>query len=207
LSHHQGPLILYLGRLAGVKNLRLLIEAFAQVLKSVPDARLALVGPPDPASFDQTVAGWLREFGVAAETVLTGPITDAAAKQEALADADLFVMPSHTENFCHALFEAMAAGLPSIVSDSINYAAEVSKHNAAFALRREPEVFAEGILRLLGDPALRKEMGNNARLLAAGYSWEKCGERTGATLRSVVAGQPLPADLVRHGAPALEPAP
>jgi len=198
LNDHSGPLILYLGRLAAVKNLRLLIGAFAQVLKSMPDARLALVGPPDPVSFDQTVAGWLREFGVAGETVLTGPITDLPSKLEALADADLFVMPSHTENFCHALFEAMAAGVASIVSDSINYASEVTRHNAGLALAREPDVFAKGILQLLADSALRREMGNNARRLAAGYSWETCGDRIGATLRSVVTRQPLPAELLRR---------
>ncbi len=204
---HRGPLILYLGRLAAVKNLQLLISAFAQVLRSIPDARLALVGPPDPQSFQETVAGWLREYGVAGQTAMTGAITELRAKQEALVDADLFAMPSHSENFCHALFEAMAAGLPSVVSDSINYAPEVATHNAGLALAREPGVFARGMVELLGNPAVRREMGNNARRLAAGYSWEKCGERIGLTLRSVVGGQPLPADPIRRGTPTLEPAP
>jgi glycosyltransferase involved in cell wall biosynthesis len=204
LGNHQGPVLLYLGRLAAVKNLQMLIRAFAQVLSSIPEARLVLIGPPDPASFDQTVTGWLREYGVAGQTVLTGSITNLRAKQEALVDADLFVMPSHSENFCHALFEAMATGLPSIVSDSISYAAEVTKHNAGLALRREPEEFARGMLKLLGDPELRKKMGDNARRLVAGYAWETCGERVLLTLRSILARQPLPAELQRRGPARLE---
>jgi glycosyltransferase involved in cell wall biosynthesis len=200
-------LILYLGRLAAVKNLKLLISAFAQVLRSIPEARLALVGPPDPASFQETVAGWLREYGVAGQTILTGPITDLCAKQEALVDADLFVMPSHSENFCHALFEAMAAGVPAIVSDSINYASEVTKHNAGVALPCDPHVFASGISELLRNPEMRHEMSSNARRLVAGYSWENCAERIGMTLHSILGGQPLPADLMGGRAPTLEPAP
>jgi len=207
LRNHQGPLLLYLGRMAKVKNLELLIAAFARVLRAVPDARLALVGPPDPAAYQATIDGWLREYGVAEQTVLTGPITDLRAKQQALADADLFVMPSHSENFCHALFEAMAAGLPAVVSDSINYAGEVSSHNAGFALARDPDVFATKIVELLNNSDLRREMGSNARGLAGNYSWDKAGQRIGLTLRSVAAGIPLPSELVCGSAPMLEPAP
>lgn len=205
LCGHQGPLVLYLGRLAAVKNLELLIRAFAQILPSVPDARLALVGPPDPDSFDRTVTGWLQEHGVADRTVLTGPITDLRAKQEALVDADVFVMPSHAENFCHALFEAMAAGLPAVVSDSLNYASQVAGNQAGLAAAREPEEFANAILKLLRNPDLRRAMGHNGRRMAAEYSWEKSGERIARTLQAVVRSQPLPEDLVRYRTPRLEP--
>jgi len=204
LDNHQGPLLLYLGRLAKVKNLELLIRAFAQVLASTPDARLALIGPADPVSFDQTIADCLRRHNVTAQTILTGPITDLQAKKEALIDADLFVLPSHSENFCHALFEAMATGLPSIVSNSINYATEIVSHGAGLALNREPGQFADAIVELLRNPDMRKTMGANARRLAAGYSWEKCGERIALTLQSIVTRQPLPADLALQRKPAME---
>jgi len=206
LGGHQGPLILYLGRLAAVKNLELLVAAFAAVVRIIPDVKLALVGPPDPPAFQRTVTDRLRQHGVSRQVVLTGAITDIRAKQEALVDSDLFIMPSHSENFCHALFEAMAARLPSIVSDSINYAPEVVKHNAGLALSPDPEVFAGRIIALLRDTERRRGMGENARQLVAGYTWEKCGERLGMTLRSVKEGQPLPADLTLRRTPALEPA-
>jgi glycosyltransferase involved in cell wall biosynthesis len=114
---HQGPLIIYLGRLAVIKNLELLIEAMARLLPAIPEARLAIIGPADPPPFARTVSAWVKRHGIESQTVLTGPITNLRLKQEALVDADLFVMPSHAENFCHALFEAMAASLPAVVSD------------------------------------------------------------------------------------------
>ncbi len=204
LGRHQGPVILYLGRLAAVKGLKLLIEAFAKVLRSVPDARLVLVGPPDPASFDHTVKERLQQYGVTDRAVLTGGITDLKDKQEMFADADLFAMPSYTENFCHALFEAMAAGLPCVVSDSLNYAGEVAMHNAGLALGRDPSEFAAGMIQILQDAALRRRMSENAKRLASGYSWEKCGERIERTLQSVVAGQPLPDEAASQTSSSLE---
>jgi glycosyltransferase involved in cell wall biosynthesis len=200
----QGPLILYLGRLAAVKNLELLIRAFARVSRSVPEARLALIGPPDPPSFETTVRNWLSEHGVATHTVVTGPITDLRLKQEALVDADLFVMPSHTENFCNALFEAMATGLPCVVSDCLNYAAEVADRGAGLAVPRDPELFAGAIVNLLSNPALRTKMGKNARELVTDYSWEKSGERLARTLGSILARRPLPKDLIGERPPELE---
>ena len=195
LEGHPGPLILYLGRLAPVKNLELAIAAMPRVLQSVPGARLALAGPADPSAFAATVAEWTRKYRVSEQVVLTGPIVDADAKLEAFADADLFVMPSHNENFCHALFEAMAAGVPAVVSDSITYAAEIASRNAGIASPRDPVPFAEGMLRLLQQPSLRAEMGRCAAQLAACYSLDQSAERIARLLHAVAGRAPMPDDL------------
>ena len=71
-------------------------------------------------------------------------------KLHAFADADVFVLPSEAENFGFAVFEAMASRVPVVVSETLDYAAEWAS-GAGFAVRRDPDAFADAIVRLLGD--------------------------------------------------------
>lgn len=119
--------------------------------------------------------------------MLTGSITNLEAKREAFADADLFVLPSHSENFSQALFEAMVAGLPALISQEVDYAREVQSQGAGMAVRPDSGEFARAIMGLLHNTELRQNMGINARKMASAYPWELCGERLAGTLRSILA--------------------
>jgi glycosyltransferase involved in cell wall biosynthesis len=194
LDGQQGPLVLYLSRLNAKKGLDLLAKAFALVADQVPDARLAIVGRGDPVSFEAEVKNWVHKFGLEDRTIMPGLLT-GQERLVAFADADIFVFPSVAENFGFAMFEAMASHLPVVVSDTLDYAAQVQHYEAGLVVRRDPQEFANAILKLLRDSDLRKRMGENGLRLARAYSWEACGEKVERTIQCILQGKPLPADL------------
>lgn len=194
LGGHSGPVILFLARLNPKKGLDLLAKAMAHVVSRRKDALLAIVGPADPKSFEGRVRDWIRESGVESQIVLTG-VVDASTRLEAFADADVFVLPSHAENFGFSIFEAMASRVPVVVSESVNYAREIGNCDAGIAVPLDPVRIADGILRLLDDPALRSHMGGNGVKLAKSYSWDVNGDRVEQTVTSILCNRPLPAEL------------
>ena len=194
LNGYEGPLVLYLGRLASIKGLELLIEAMALVLQQIPEARLVIVGAADPPRFEEKVRDWIKKSGIENSTIMTGLI-QYHKKLNAFVDADLFVLPSHSENFSSAMFEAMASRLPVVVSDSLNLAPEVEKAGAGLVLPRQAPLFAEGIITLLRDAKLRQEMGENGHRLAELYTWDSTGDKISRTFKAILNHNPLPEDL------------
>ena len=112
--------VLFLGRLHPVKGLARLIQAWAKIQK--PAARspsslqwqLVLAGP-DEGGYRKELERLIGELGCGESVVFAGELNDAQ-KWEALAAADLFVMPSDFENFGNAIVEAMMSGLPVITT-------------------------------------------------------------------------------------------
>lgn len=198
LRGHKGPMVLFLSRLNAKKGLDILTQAFALVLDQIPDARLAIVGSGDPPRFGGQVKSWLQQCGIDRQAVAPG-LLSGKEKLQAFADADVFVLPSETENFGFAMFEAMASRLPVVVSDTLNYADEIRRCQAGFVVRRDPREFASATLKLLRDSDLRKRVGENGLRMAQGYSWQACGEKIDRTIQCVLQGKALPADLTLGG--------
>ncbi len=196
LKGHEGPLVLFLARLNPKKGLDLLAQTMRLVAEQRPDVRLAIVGPPDPPGYENEVRAWIKSAGIESKTVLTGMV-DFETKLQALADADAYVLPSYAENFGFSVFEAMASGVPVVVSDSLNYAREIASAQAGFSLTRDPKNFADVILTLLGDPALRRRMGENGAAFSRRYSIEETAIKVERTIESILQGRPLPIELVQ----------
>lgn len=194
LSGHSGPLLLFLSRLNPKKGLDILVRAFALVVEKMASVRLAIVGSSDPPEYVRLVENWIREYKVSDYVVMPGLLT-GHERLAAFADADVFVFPSEAESFGFAMFEAMASGIPVVASSTLDYAAEVQGYDAGLVVRRDPQEFANAIVRLLGDADLRQRMGKNGLQLARAYSWESCGEKIERTIQSVLQGKALPADL------------
>ena len=194
LKADKGPLVLFLARVNAKKGIDLLIEAMHAVIAVRPDVRLAIVGPPDPMAFNKEVLRWVRENNIEAQTVITGPAYNEARLQ-AFADADIYVLPSHAENFGFSVFEAMACGLPVVVSDTLNFASEIAQSGAGFALPRTPGAFSDAILKLLDRPELRREMGLCGRLVAQRYTPEQTGAKVAKTIESIVDHAPFSQDV------------
>jgi glycosyltransferase involved in cell wall biosynthesis len=195
MNGHSGPLVLFLGRINAKKGLDILVHALRRVFEAIPDAQMAIAGGGDPPGFIATVKRWIQDGGIADRIKLTGQLSDGD-KLAAFAAADVFAFPSEAENFGFAMFEAMACGLPVVVSDTLNYAFEVQSSNAGVVVPRGPESFANAIIRLLKTPDMRKSMGENGRRVAERYSWEECGRKFEKTINSVVYGDNLPAEVL-----------
>jgi glycosyltransferase involved in cell wall biosynthesis len=165
LGGRSGHVVLYLGRLNEKKGLDVLIDAAEAIVAAVPDTMIAIVGGAHPPSFARQVADWVKRSPVHDHIVMPG-LFDEAQKLEALADADVFALPSEAENFGFAMFEAMASRVPVVVSDTLNYATAVRDADAGLTPPRESRAFADAIVSLLQDPERRRRMGVNGARLA-----------------------------------------
>ena len=95
----------------------------------------------------------------------------AAAKGSAFRRAALLVAPSYRENFGNAIAEAMAAGLPVVVSERVGIAPDIAEWRAGLIVPIDPAALAGALGRLLADPAWRAAMGHRGReLVRARYS-------------------------------------
>ncbi len=160
------PLVLYLGRLSWKKGIDIAIRA----LLDVPDARLAMAGN-DEEGLRPRLEALAAELGVADRVSFLGEVR-GSAKQALLAAARVLVMPSISENFGMAALEAMAAGVPVVLSPGVGLADAVEEAAAGIVCARTPQAFGEAAARLLAQPDLAREMGERGRRLAADrFSW------------------------------------
>jgi glycosyltransferase involved in cell wall biosynthesis len=195
LNGHTGPLVVFLGRLNAKKGIDLLVRAMGLLVGQNRGIHLALAGPPDPPLFERQVRNWIAANRMEANITLTGA-AGPNEKLELLADADVFVMPSHAENFGFGVFEAMASRVPVVVSKSLNYANEIAACEAGLAVERSPEALAQAIGSLLDDRELCGRMGANGVRMARRYSWEEAGANIGRVVQSILQHKPLPDDLI-----------
>lgn len=158
------PIILFLGRIDLKKGLDLLLPAFAEVRKLNPRAALVMAGDGEP-EFISKLKQESTRLGISSDTVWTGFLT-GEDKWSALADADVFVLPSYSENFGIAVVEAMASRLPVVVSDQVAIHREVSEAKAGLVVSCAPEALAEALTALIANDHLRAEMGINGHRLA-----------------------------------------
>lgn len=168
------PLILFLSRLHPKKGLDILLSAFALVVVRNPEARLAIVGDGD-SDYVASLQLQARALGIDDYIAWPGSLYDTE-KLAVLAAADLFVLPSYSENFGLAVVEALAAGLPVVVSDQVGIHRDVALAGLVVACAAEP--LAQALIALLNDPGQRQRLGSAGRRLAQErFSNEALGEK------------------------------
>jgi glycosyltransferase involved in cell wall biosynthesis len=157
----EATLSLFVGRLHKMKRIDLTLQAFARVVQSSPKAYLVIAGPDEDGSGKraQEQAHALR---LAGRVHFTGLLTGSALAQ-AYADADLLVLLSHRENFGMVVAEAMAAGLPVLISREVGLVEEVVPAGAGYAVSHDVNEIAPVWHRMLDSPAERRAMGTRAR--------------------------------------------
>ncbi len=165
------PLVLFLGRLHHKKGLDILIPAFQTVRQTFPLARLAIVGPSNDGYGDQ-VRHWVRELALE-EAVTFVDFLAGTDLIQAYVDADVFVLPSYTENFGMTVVEAMACGLPVVISNRVNIHSEITDAGAGIVTDCDAVDVTGAVVGLLNDSLTRREMGARGRLAARErYAWQ-----------------------------------
>jgi glycosyltransferase involved in cell wall biosynthesis len=162
---HDPFTIGFIGQLTQRKGVSYLLSAFEAVRPT--GARLLLVGRPTGRG-----RPWLRPG------VEHHPAVARSSLRRFYEQMDVFVLPSLVEGFPLTALEAMACGVPVIVSEN-TFGSDVIRdgHNGFVVPIRDVEAIVERLRLLARDDALRASMGRNARITAEQYSWEAFGRR------------------------------
>ncbi len=125
-------IVLFLSRIDRKKGLELLLAAFSDVQRMVRDVVLVIAGGGD-SNYVSALRRRADQLGIADSVVWAGHIT-GACKSGAFGAADVFVLPSSSENFGVAAAEALSAGVPTIVSEGVAISGDVQMGDAGIVV-------------------------------------------------------------------------
>jgi glycosyltransferase involved in cell wall biosynthesis len=167
--------ILYLGRLDVIKGLDLLVDAFIRLAVEYKDIFLVLVGP-DSEGLGARLRKDLAHSNSLDKVLFAGMLT-GNHKLAAYIDAEIFVLPSYSENFGMAAVEAMACGTPVVISNKVGIYREVENKRAGVVVDTTSESVFRGIKHLLDNPELARELAANAqRMVRKHYDINKLAD-------------------------------
>jgi len=165
----DGKLIVLVGNMHGdVKGHPWLIACAPEVIREFPSARFILVGDGEQrTSFEQQVAS----LGLERNFLFLGRRSHVA---EILACCDIAVLPSRAEGLPNAVLEYMAAGLPTIVS-RVGGNVELIEDGVRGLLvpPEDSPALSAGLLKLLRDPGLARQMAQRGREFVQNFSFER----------------------------------
>lgn len=155
----KGLTLLFVGRLASIKNLPTLLRALAIAATRIRDLHLWVVGHgAERPQLDALVA----ELGIEKNITFWGERLDVAGFFSA---ADIYCMSSFSEGLPMSLLQAMSAGLPAIVTDVGGMAEVVRNANAGLTTPvADPQAMAEAMVQLASDPIRRSVFAENAKI-------------------------------------------
>jgi glycosyltransferase involved in cell wall biosynthesis len=166
------PYIVFVGSAQLRKGVDILLKAFTCIASRVPDVSLLIVGPSDFSDTtryrperNQHVAAWREQMdkaGLSERVMWTGQVDNVV---EYLQAADIFCLPSRREGMPSAVLEAMAVGLPAVVSSLDGISADIisSGQDGIIVEGEEPEAYAEQLLFLLENPQEAEMIASHAR--------------------------------------------
>jgi glycosyltransferase involved in cell wall biosynthesis len=163
------PEVLILGRIHVMKGFDVLIPAVRRLVDAGSPLRLVVAGN-DEGGYRAKVEQLVSKHRLEGCVSFLGEVS-GERKELALRRASLLVAPSYRENFGMAIAEAMAAGLPVVVSDRVGIGPDIAECGAGLIVRVESRAVAGALARLLSEPALRVAMGRRGReMVRARYS-------------------------------------
>jgi glycosyltransferase involved in cell wall biosynthesis len=143
---HTPIRILSMSRLAPKKRIDVTIEAVRILVDKGIDAKLAIAGNGEQ-SLEDSLKQLVGTLGLDDHVSFTGHL-EGDAKTQALAEADVFVLPSESENYSMAVAEALAAGLPTVVTANVAVSELMTKHGMMPITDPDPIQLAERIAEL-----------------------------------------------------------
>jgi glycosyltransferase involved in cell wall biosynthesis len=179
-------LIVWMGRLVPVKGLDVLLQAFAVLANERPNAVLVLVGP-DTENYAAVLQRLMRDLGLSSDRVIFTGLLRGEEKLAALKEADLFVLPSYTENFALAAMEALAMGCPVIVSNRVKIAPDIAQAEAGLVVTPCPGELVSAMANLLNDRGRRQRMREAALAFVRQYDWPVVVGELEAAYRTMIA--------------------
>lgn len=161
--------ILFMSRLHYKKGLDYLIPALGKIAHQRFTFVIAGSGTPE---YEAEIETLLMQAGIANRTYRPGFVT-GELKALLLQGADLFTLTSHSENFGVAVLEALAVGLPVVVTPGVALASVVQQHELGYVPELDVNAIASAIQSCLNHPETLKEMSDRARqVVVKEYTWD-----------------------------------
>jgi len=181
--------VLFLSRIHPIKGLLNLVRAWALVR---PAGWHLVIAGPDEGRHEQEVRRAVRQAGVEESVVFRGPVY-GDAKWELLRSADVFVLPSYSENFGVAVAEALACGVPVITTQATPWNV-LSQYQCGWWVPVGVEPLAGALREAIGmSDAERRAMGERGRrLVEEKFSWPKIAREMKEVYEWVLGGGPKP---------------
>ncbi|MGB7339135.1 MAG: glycosyltransferase [Phototrophicaceae bacterium] len=163
----DAQVILFMGRLHQRKGVDVLAQAFQQA--NLPNTKLLFVGPDE--GMQATIKALDNEH-----IILTG-FLEGDDRLAAFASADLFVLPAIGEGLSMAALEAMASGIPVLLSEGCNLPEAVSA-GAGYIIPIDAAEIADSLVNVLADTGKLSQMGRNAQqLIAEQFTWDTIAQQ------------------------------
>ena len=149
-------------------------------------AVLVIAGPEGEPGYRAQLEACARNSGVGARVLFAGPVYDEE-KSSLLADADIFALPSRYENFANVAAEAIAYGVPVIITPFCGIRSLVDGR-AGLVVVPEKEALTVALKRLLHDKSLYAHLKEGCREVTSELSWDRLTEQMESHYKGVVAG-------------------
>jgi glycosyltransferase involved in cell wall biosynthesis len=189
----ERPVVLFMSRLSREKGLDQLIPAWADLVKSAAykDTILVIAGPDD-RGYRKIVEGIIDRYNVGSQVCMTGMV-QGRRKLALLRRADIFVLPSYSENFGIVVVEALACGTPVITTTGTPWQELQEVDAGRWVLPREAEL-ARALRELLNmSQSERMSMGQRGQnLIQENYAWDRIVKKFLTVYDCILSGKSIP---------------
>jgi glycosyltransferase involved in cell wall biosynthesis len=188
---------LFMGRIHPKKGCGLLLKAFAAALAADPEWRLVMAGP-DQVGWQAELVQLAETLGIGERVVWTGMLV-GAMKWGAFAAAEIFVLPSHQENFGIVVAEALACGVPVLISKQVNIWTEIVASGAGLCDEDDLDG-TTSMLKSWGgmEPAQKEAMRSATRSCFLEHFEAKAASRSLDTLLELCVAGRVPQRLLKR---------
>ncbi len=179
--------VVFIARIARMKNLAFALRVLSQAQGELD---FNIYGPDEDAAYWQECQALIQQLPANVRTRYHGPIPSHHIPG-VLAEAHLFFLPTLGENFGHAIFEALSAGCPVLISDRTPWR-DLARHNAGWDVSPErPDEFTSRLNALVAMPQEAWERwSDGARQLALAYSGRSANLEANRRLFTETTGSP-----------------
>jgi len=190
---HPSRQLLFLGRVHPVKGLDMLLPAWAAVQDRFPEWNLKIVGPAD-GGYRRTIRQLAEKLGLK-RVDFAGALV-GEAKWQAYRDAEVFVLPTYSENFGLSVAEALVSGTPAIVTRGAPWR-ELEERRVGWWIDIGVDALVASFNDALNRPPSELEaMGVRGReRMEADFSWQRMGMMMRQTYSWVLQGGVAPSWL------------
>ena len=169
-------ILLYLGRINEKKGLDILIDSFPFIFKRHKNISLLIIGPDNENYIDKLKESLiLMDSNISKNIIIDNNLISRSYIKSYFTQSDLFILPSHTENFGISVIESIYFGSPTLISKNVDIFNDLKNNNLVNIIDElQPEILSNAILETLNDQSLIRSVREFGRSkIKSTYSWKK----------------------------------